>query len=102
MKRDFKTQIQDTLMESQMTFLTKTHQLTKSTMQRRKTLMLQIIMYLMYQYIHSSCFQTLWKIDMEICLYSQCHTSNLMKVSVELISGQRIIIVPKWKVRLMT
>ena len=58
--------------------------------------------YLMYQYIHSSCFQTLWKIDMEICLYSQCHTSNLMKVSVQLISGQRIIIVPKWKVRLMT
>ena len=60
---------QDTLMESQMTFLTKTHQLTKSTMQRRKTLMLQITMYLMYQYIHSSCSQTLWKIDMEICLY---------------------------------
>ena len=69
---------------------------------KRKTLMLQIIMYLMYQYIHSSCFQTLWKIDMEICLYSQCHTSNLMKVSVQLISGQKTIIVPKWKVRLMT
>ena len=46
--------------------------------------------------------KTLWKIDMEICLYSQHHTSNLMKVSVQLISGQRIIIVPKWKVRLMT
>ena len=61
---------------------------------RRKTLMLQITMYLMYQYIHSSCFPTLWKIDMEICLYSQHHTSNLMKVSVQLISGQKIIIVP--------
>ena len=47
-------------------------------------------------------FQTLWKIDMEICLYSQHHTSNLMRVYVQLISGQRIIIVPKWKVRLMT
>ena len=30
------------------------------------------------------------------------HTSNLMRVYVQLISGQRIIIVPKWKVRLMT
>ena len=82
-------------MESQMTFQTKMHQLTKSTMQRRKTLMLQITMYLMYQYIQSSCFQNLWKIDMEICLYSQCHTSNLMKISVQLISGHKIIIVPK-------
>ena len=52
--------------------------------------------------LNNSCSQTLWKIDMEICLYSQHHTSNLMKVYVQLISGQRIIIVPKWKVRLMT
>ena len=80
----------------------KTHQLTKTSMQRKKTLMQQIIMYLMYQYIHNSCSQTLWKIDMEICLYSQHHTSNLMRVYVQLISGQRIIIVSKWKVRLMT
>ena len=35
-------------------------------------------------------------------LYSQHHTSNLMTVFVQLISGQKIIIVPKWKVRLMT
>ena len=101
-KRGFKTQSQDTLMRSQMTFQTKTHQLTKTLMQRKKTLMLQIIMYLMYQYIQNSCSQTLWKIDMEICLCSQHHTSNLMRVYVQLISGQRIIIVPKWKVRLMT
>ena len=84
------------------TFQTKTHQLTKTSMQRKKILMLQIIMCLMYQYIHNSCSQTLWKIDMEICLYSQHHTSNLMRVYVQLISGQKIIIVPKWKVRLMT
>ena len=83
-----------------MTFQTKSYQLTKTSMHRKKILMLQIIMYQMY-HIHSSCFQTLWKIDMEICLYSQCHTSNLMKVSVQLISGQKIIIVPKWIVRLM-
>ena len=75
------------------TFLMKTHQLTRTTMQRKKTLMLQITMYLMYQYIHSSCFQTLWKIDMGIYLCSQHHISNLMKVSVQLISGQKIIIV---------
>ena len=34
---------------------------------------------------------------MAICLYSQHHTSNLMRVYVQLISGQRIIIVPKWE-----
>ena len=101
-KRGSKTQSQDTLMRSQMTFQPKTHQLTKTSMQRKKTLMQQIIMCLMYQYIHNSCSQTLWKIGMEICLYSQHHTSNLMKVSVQLISGQRIKIVPKWKVKLMT
>ena len=79
----------------------KTHQLIKTTMQRKKTLMLQITMHLMYQYIHSSCFQTLWKIDMGIYLCLQHHISNLMKVSVQLISGQKIIVVPLWKVRLM-
>ena len=47
-----------------------------NSMQRKKILMLQIIMCLMYPYIHSSCSQTLWKIDMEICLYSQHHTSK--------------------------
>ena len=83
-------------------FSDKNTSIDKFTMQRRKTLMLQITMYLMYQYIHSTCFQNLWKIDMEICLHSQCHTSNLMKVSVQPMSGQKIIIVPLWKVRLMT
>ena len=83
-------------------FSKKTHQLTKTSMQRKKILMLQIIMCLMYQYIHNSCSQTLWKIDMEIYLCSQHHTSNLIRVYVQLIFGQRIIIVPKWKVRLMT
>ena len=46
--------------------------------------------------------QQLWKIDMEICLYSQHHTSNLMRVYVQLISGQKIKFVSKWKVRLLT
>ena len=71
-------------MKSQMTFQTKTHQLTKTSMQRKKILMLQITMCLIYQYIHNSYSQTLWEIDMEICLYSQHHTSNLMKVYVQL------------------
>ena len=83
-------------------FSNKNTSIDKNFNAKKKNLMLQIIMCLMYQYIHSSCSQTLWKIDMEIYLYSQHHTSNLMKVSVQFISGQKIIIVPKWKVRLMT
>ena len=83
-------------------FSNKNTSIDKNFNARKKTLMQQIIMCLMYQYIHNSCSQTLWKIDMEICLYSQHHTSNLMRVYVQLISGQKIKFVPKWKVRLMT
>ena len=71
-----------------MTFQTETHPLTKTSMQRKKTLMQQIIMCLMYQYIHNSCSQILWKIDMAICHYSLHHTSNLMRVYVQLISDR--------------
>ena len=41
--------------------------------------MLQIIMYLMYQYIHRHCFPSMRKTDMGILACLQHHSSNIMK-----------------------
>ena len=47
----------------------------------------------------SICFPNMRKIDMEFLVYSLHQSSNLMKVSVQLIFGQKKIPAALWKVR---
>ena len=68
---------------------------------KKKTLMQQIKMGLMYQFSHRHCFLNTRKIDMVILLYSPHQSSNLMKVYVPLIGGQRKINAVSWKVKPM-
>ena len=70
-------------------------------MQSKKTSMQQIIMYQMFQFIHKHCFPNMRKIDMGILVYSLHQSSDLMKVSVQLIFGQKKIPATLWKVRPM-
>ena len=58
---------------------------------KMKTLMQQIIMFLMYQFIHKHCFPNMRRIDMVILIYLLHLFSNLMRVFAQPISGQKQI-----------
>ena len=66
---------------------------------KEENLMQQIIMFLMFQFIHKHCFPNMRKIDMVILLYSLHLSLDLMKVYVQLICGQKQIPATFWKVR---
>ena len=62
------------------------------TMQNNRTLMQQVTMFLMFQFINKHCFPSMRKIDMVILAYSLNLSSDLMKVFVQLIFGQKKIL----------